>query len=112
MINTFFSNAGGAVYKGFESGSDFLGGHGFSLYANLTFNSAKQKSTGDWMPNAPQQTAALGVLYERGPLAGSLITKFVGHQFGDTGDTQSDWRFHGDQFLGRLHDQEPRAVAA
>ena len=28
------------------------------------------------------------MLYERGPLNGSLIMKFVGHQFGDTGDTQ------------------------
>lgn len=86
--NTVFTNAGGAVYKGFESEATFSVGEGFSLYANLTFNSAKQKSTGDWMPNAPQQTAAAGVLYERGPLTGSLITKFVGHQFGDTGDTQ------------------------
>ncbi|SIO36850.1 iron complex outermembrane recepter protein [Burkholderia sp. GAS332] len=86
--NTVFANAGGAVYKGFESEATFSVGEGFSLYANLTFNSAKQKSTGDWMPNAPQQTAAAGVLYERGPLTGSLITKFVGHQFGDTGDTQ------------------------
>ena len=86
--NTIFTNAGGAVYKGFESEATFSLGYGFSLYANLTFNSAKQKSTGDWMPNAPQQTAAAGVLYEHGPLAGSLITKFVGHQFGDTGDTQ------------------------
>jgi iron complex outermembrane receptor protein len=86
--NTIFSNAGGAVYKGFESEATFYAGLGFSLYGNLTFNSAKQKETGDWMPNAPQSTAALGVLYERGPLNGSLITKFVGHQFGDTGDTQ------------------------
>jgi len=86
--NTTFSNAGGAVYKGFESEATFYAGLGFSLYGNLTFNSAKQKSTGDWMPNAPQSTAALGLLYERGPLNGSLITKFVGHQFGSTGDQQ------------------------
>ncbi|QGZ65658.1 TonB-dependent receptor domain-containing protein [Paraburkholderia acidisoli] len=86
--NTVFSNAGGAVYKGFETEATFYAGYGFSLYGNLTFNSAKQKDTGDWMPNAPRQTAALGVIYERGPLHGSLISKFVGHQFGDTGDQQ------------------------
>ncbi|MFT4432573.1 TonB-dependent receptor [Caballeronia sp. 15715] len=86
--NTTFSNAGGAVYKGFESEATFYAGLGFSLYGNLTFNSAKQKSSGDWMPNAPQSTAALGLLYGRGPLNGSLITKFVGHQFGSTGDQQ------------------------
>jgi iron complex outermembrane receptor protein len=86
--NVIFTNAGGEVYKGFETEGTFSLGYGVSLYGNLTFNSAKQKSTGDWMPNAPQQTAAAGVLYERGPLAGSLFMKFVGHQFGDTGDTQ------------------------
>jgi iron complex outermembrane recepter protein len=86
--NTTFSNAGGAVYKGFESEATFYAGLGFSVYGNLTFNSAKQKSSGDWMPNAPQSTAALGLLYERGPLNGSLISKFVGHQFGSTGDQQ------------------------
>jgi iron complex outermembrane receptor protein len=86
--NTIFSNVGGAVYKGVESEATFYAGLGFSLYGNLTFNSAKQKSTGDWLQNAPKMTAAAGVLYERGPLAGSLLTKFVGRQFGSTGDTQ------------------------
>jgi iron complex outermembrane receptor protein len=86
--NTIFSNAGGAVYKGVESEATFYAGLGFSLYGNLTFNSAKQKDTGDWLQNAPKMTAAAGVLYERGPLAGSLLTKFVGRQFGSTGNTQ------------------------
>lgn len=86
--NTVFENAGGAVYKGIETEATFYAGYGFSLYGNLTFNSAKQKNTGDWMPNAPQQTAALGLIYDRGPLHGSLIGKFVGHQFGDTGNSQ------------------------
>ncbi|CAM2156592.1 iron complex outermembrane recepter protein [Pararobbsia alpina] len=86
--NTVFQNAGGATYKGFETEATLSVGYGFSLYGNLTFNSAKQKTTDTWMPNAPQETAALGVLYDHGPLTGSVITKFVGHQFGDTGDTQ------------------------
>ncbi len=86
--NTIFTNAGGAVYKGFESEGTYYAGLGFSLYGNLTFNSAKQKDTNDWLPNAPKMTAAAGVLYEHGPLYGSLLTKFVGHQFGDTGDAQ------------------------
>jgi len=86
--NTVFTNAGGAVYKGIETEATLYAGDGFSLYGNLTFNSARQKSTNDWMPNAPAQTAALGVIYDRGPLHGSLIGKFVGHQYGDTGNTQ------------------------
>ncbi|MGF6634620.1 TonB-dependent receptor [Paraburkholderia sp. MM6662-R1] len=86
--NVIFSNAGGATYKGVETEATLSVGDGFSLYGNLTFNSAKQKSTNTWMPNAPQSTAAAGVLYERGPLNGSLLMKFVGHQYGDTGNTQ------------------------
>jgi iron complex outermembrane receptor protein len=86
--NTSFSNVGGAIYKGVETEATYYAGLGFSLYGNLTFNSAKQKGTTFWMPNAPRETAALGLLYERGPLSGSLITKFVGRQFGDTGDKQ------------------------
>lgn len=85
---TYFSNAGGAVYKGVETEATYYVGYGVSLYGNLTFNSAKQKSTGAWMPNAPQQTAAFGAIYDRGPLHASLISKFIGHQYGDTGDTQ------------------------
>jgi iron complex outermembrane recepter protein len=86
---TIFSNAGGAVYKGVETEGTFVLGEGFSLYGNLTFNSAKQKSTGDWMPNAPKMTAAAGLLYERGPLTGSAIMKFVGRSYGDVNDTQA-----------------------
>lgn len=86
--NTVFTNAGGAVYKGVETEGTLAVGDGFSLYGNLTFNSAKQKETDTWMPNAPKMTAAAGVLYERGPLTGSLLMKFVGHSYGDTGNTQ------------------------
>lgn len=86
--NTIFSNAGGAYYKGVETEGTFYAGYGFSLYGNLTFNSAKQKGTDAWLPNAPQSTAAFGVIYDKGPLHGSVITKFVGHQFGTTGNQQ------------------------
>lgn len=86
--DVIFSNAGGAIYKGIESEATLYAGMGISLYGNLTFNSAKQKGTGDWMPNAPKTTAALGLIYQQGPVYASWITKFVGHQFGDTGNTQ------------------------
>lgn len=86
--DTIFSNAGGAVYKGIESDATYYAGLGFSIYGNVTFNSAKDKTSGDWMPNAPKMTAALGLIYQRGPVYASAITKLVGHQYGDTGDTQ------------------------
>ncbi|HTI16570.1 MAG TPA: TonB-dependent receptor [Trinickia sp.] len=84
--NPYYANAGGAVYKGVEMEGTYYAGLGFNLYGNLTFNSAKQKATGDWMPNAPKMTAAAGLLYERGPVNGSLITKFIGRQYGTTGN--------------------------
>ncbi|NIF53095.1 TonB-dependent receptor [Burkholderia sp. Ax-1724] len=84
--NTFYSNAGAATYKGIETEATYYAGLGFSLYGNLTFNSAKQHSDNSWMPFTPNKTAAAGLLYERGPLTGSLITKFIGRQYGTTGN--------------------------
>jgi iron complex outermembrane receptor protein len=84
--DTFYSNAGAAIYKGVEMEGTYYAGLGFSLYGNLTFNSARQNSDNSWMPFAPDKTAALGLLYERGPLSGSLITKFIGRQYGTTGN--------------------------
>jgi iron complex outermembrane recepter protein len=84
--NPYFINAGSAVYKGVEMEGTYYAGLGFSLYGNLTFNSAKQNSTGEWMPFAPKMTAAAGLLYERGPVNGSLITKFVGRQYASGGN--------------------------
>ncbi|MFC0693631.1 TonB-dependent receptor [Paraburkholderia humisilvae] len=84
--NTFFSNAGAATYKGVETEATYYAGLGFSVYGNLTFNSAKQNSNNSWMPFTPNRTAAAGLLYERGPLTGSFITKFIGRQYGTTGN--------------------------
>ncbi len=81
---TFYANAGAATYKGIETEGTYYAGLGFSLYGNLTFNDARQNSNNSWMPYAPDKTAALGLLYERGPMTGSLITKFIGRQYGTT----------------------------
>lgn len=86
-ITTFF-NGGGAVYKGFEMEGSYLLGAGFSVYANGSLNRATDNSTNQWLPNAPSKTAALGVIYNQGPLYLSLIDKFVGYRYGDTGQTQ------------------------
>ena len=86
---TYFYNEGGAVYKGFETEGTYLLGDGFSIYANGSLNRAIDKTTNDWIPNAPHKTAALGFIYRDGPLYASLINKLVGHTYGDTGNTQS-----------------------
>jgi len=86
--NTLFFNGGGAVYKGFEAEGSYLLGKGFSLYANGSLNRATDDATNQWLPNAPHKTAALGLIYRDGPLYTSLISKFVGHRYGDTGLAQ------------------------
>ncbi|WP_430390250.1 TonB-dependent receptor [Dyella sp. 20L07] len=85
---TYFFNQGGATYKGFEAEGTYLIGDGVSIYANGSLNRAIDNTTNQWLPNAPHKTAALGVIYSSGPLYASLIDKFVGYRYGDTGQTQ------------------------
>ncbi|HVY33641.1 MAG TPA: TonB-dependent receptor [Caulobacteraceae bacterium] len=80
---TTYLNGGGAIYEGVELEGQYVLDHGFSLYGNATYNSAKYKGTAVWLAEAPQTTGAAGVLYEnrQGPYA-SLIGKFIGSRFG------------------------------
>jgi len=84
---TVFYNAGGVVYKGLEAEGTVYVGAGFSLFANGSFNSAKDKTNHQWVAYAPESTAAGGVIYNRHGWYGSLIAKHVGKQYGDTGQT-------------------------
>ncbi len=86
--NTIFLNLGGATYKGFESEATYYVGMGLSAYGNFSLNSAKDKTTGQWMANAPKDTAATGLIYNKGPVYLSAITKFVGSRYGDNGESQ------------------------
>ena len=85
---TYFYNEGGALYRGFETEGTFVLGDGFSVYGNGSLNRSTDKTSNDWVPDAPHKTAALCLIYRDGPLYASLIDKFVGHTFGDTGDSQ------------------------
>jgi len=85
---TNFFNEGGAIYRGFETEGTYVLGSGFSVYGNGSLNRSTDKTTNDWVPDAPHKTAALGLIYREGPFYASLIDKFVGHTFGDTGNSQ------------------------
>lgn len=85
--STVFTDVGGATYKGIEGEGTWYAGAGFSLYGNFSVNSAKDKTNHQWLPNTPKSTTALGVVYNQGPVYASLMTKRVGHRFGDTGET-------------------------
>lgn len=86
--NTVFFNQGGVIYKGVEVEGTYYVGSGFSLYANGSLNSAKDKQTHQWIANAPSATAAAGVIYNRDGVYGSVIEKWVGSRYGDSGETQ------------------------
>jgi iron complex outermembrane receptor protein len=86
--NTVPENLGGVTYMGLEGEATYAVGSGFSLYANGTVNSAKVSQTHEWVPNAPDATWALGVLYDQNGFNASLLGKFIGSRFGDTNDTQ------------------------
>jgi iron complex outermembrane recepter protein len=112
---TGYINGGGAIYSGAEFEGQYVLDHGFSLYANATYNSAKYKHTSVWLAETPEWTAAAGVLYDdrRGPYA-SLIAKWIGSRYGldvpvdgsaglvnsfgfdpyVTADFAAGWRFH------------------
>jgi iron complex outermembrane receptor protein len=90
-VKTFY-NLGATKYKGVEAEGSVLIAWGFSVYANASYNSARLQTDQSWVPNTPNRTAAIGLLYNQGPLQASLMDKYVGVRYGDSGDT---YRFGG-----------------
>lgn len=87
---TIYYNAGGATYKGIEGEATYYVGGGFSVYGNGSINSAKDKTNGLWLPNAPDRTFAAGLIYNQGGYYASLIAKHVGKRFGTGSDPSTD----------------------
>jgi iron complex outermembrane receptor protein len=87
-VNNFkqFYNLGATKYKGIETEATYTIGAGFSAYGNWTWNSARLESDQSWVPLTPNRTAALGLIYNQGPLQGSLIERYVGVRYGDSED--------------------------
>jgi len=109
---TFFYNAGGAVYQGFEGEISYLLGGGFSVFANGAYNSAKFTNINDaeialdqggagvssaytyngaaptngTIPYTPQTTAATGLLYHRGAVNATLNYVRTGKQYAVPGE--------------------------
>ena len=76
-----------------EGDVDFLGleadatvdlGSGLSLYGNGSLNSARERSSGQPVPNTPQATLAGGLLYRAGGWNAALLDKWAGSRYGDT----------------------------
>ncbi|MEI8186977.1 MAG: TonB-dependent receptor [Chlorobiaceae bacterium] len=84
--NAVFYNQGGVVYKGIEAQVTYGVGSGFSLYANGSINSAKNKDTNLTINSAPESTAALALLYKASGWNSSLVYKYNGKQYADDTD--------------------------
>ncbi|HVU36525.1 MAG TPA: TonB-dependent receptor [Opitutaceae bacterium] len=85
--NTIFFNQGGTEYKGVEAEGAIGLGDGFSVYANGSINRATDKQSGQDVPETPRDTAVGGLLYDHQHLTASIVDKYVGRRYGDTGET-------------------------
>ncbi|OYY72424.1 TonB-dependent receptor [Sphingomonas sp. 28-63-12] len=88
-----FVNSGKALYKGIEGQVTYAFDFGLALFANGSLNYARTANnpaapaTDLYLPRAPKSTAAAGILYKDGPIRFSLIDKYTGVQYADTGNT-------------------------
>jgi iron complex outermembrane receptor protein len=85
---TIFTNLGGVTYRGIEAEGTYLLGHGVSIYANGSLNSAKDQTDHFWVQNAPKATAAAGLIYDRSGLYASLLAKWIGPRYGTGGNQE------------------------
>ena len=72
--------ARGAYIKGIEGQATYYVGGGASVFANGSLQDAYFKGSNLDMPNVPERTAAVGVLYEQGGFFASLYDKYSGSQ--------------------------------
>ncbi|WP_250634071.1 TonB-dependent receptor domain-containing protein [Pinirhizobacter soli] len=95
-----FVNGGGAIYKGAEVEGTWALTHALSLYGNASYNKATYKNSSVQVAGTPKVTAALGLLYSgSNGYFGSLMGKFLGHQYGldNTTDDDGNLVFKNDQ---------------
>ena len=85
--NTTYFNQGGVIYKGIEAEATYYVGEGFSVFANGSINSAKDKQTGLWIADAPAATAAGGIIYNQDGWYASLMDKWIGSRYGNPDQT-------------------------
>jgi iron complex outermembrane receptor protein len=89
----FYFNEGSALYRGLEAEATYKLGYGFSLTGNGSLNDARY-TNGVHIYQAPQNTAAGGVIYSRDStlrdhdtIYASLLVKEIGKQYGVNGQT-------------------------
>jgi len=85
--STGFSTTNGnpARYKGFEGQVSYVFMKGLTGIANGSVMTSKDDVTKLWLPQAPNYTATLGLVYRSDRFKISYIHKFTGRQFADGG---------------------------
>jgi iron complex outermembrane receptor protein len=77
--------------KGLEGESNVVIGHGFSIYGNLSFASAKYQegssfpNGGLWVANTPKNMQTIALLYQHTNWDVGFVTKRVGSYYNDNG---------------------------
>ncbi len=88
-------NAGGSYHRGIEAELELGAWKGISFFANGTLQKATFTTgadSGNFLPNAPQQIAALGIRYkfpfENQSLIINVFNNYVGKQYSDSKNTE------------------------
>lgn len=89
-------NAGGSYHRGIEAELELGSWKGISFFANGTLQKATFTTgadSGKFLPNAPQQIAALGIRYkfplENQSLVINVFNNYVGKQYSDSKNTEA-----------------------
>jgi len=88
---SIFVATGPANTKGVEAESNVALGHGFSIYGNVSFGSAKYAegrnipNGGEWVANTPRDIEAIAIFWQHRNWDVGLINKRVGKMYNDNG---------------------------
>lgn len=83
--NKYFTNVGGAIYRGVEGEATYTFDSGFAVFANGGYNQAFKTHTNVNLTQAPQFTSNFGVIYDKNGIYGSVIDQWVGGEYSGTG---------------------------
>lgn len=85
--NNIVLNGDPARYQGAEGQVSYLFLPGLTGIANGTIMTSKDTTSHKWLPNAPNYTAMVGVVYNSGRFKFSYLHKFTGRQWVDSNNT-------------------------
>jgi iron complex outermembrane receptor protein len=87
---TCYYNQGGVTYQGFEGEITYAINSSISVFANGSYNDAKDLAANLQVSKAPKGTAGFGVLYKHGNWTASIIDKYVAEQWASDPIQQSN----------------------